>query len=53
MSKILIIEDEESIRRVLKKVLIDENKSYKIIEASDGVTGMESIKKNKGKWNIS
>ncbi len=47
MSKILIIEDEESIRRVLKKVLIDENKSYKIIEASDGVTGMESIKKNK------
>jgi len=47
MSKILIIEDEESIRRVLKKVLIDENKSYKIIEASDGVTGIESIKKNK------
>jgi len=47
MSKILIIEDEESIRRVLKKVLIDENKSYKIIEASDGIEGIESIKKNK------
>ncbi|MBU87357.1 MAG: response regulator [Flavobacteriaceae bacterium] len=47
MSKILIIEDEESIRRVLKKVLIDENSSYNIIEASDGINGIESIKKNK------
>ena len=47
MSKILIIEDEESIRRVLKKVLIDENNSYNIIEASDGIKGIESIKKNK------
>lgn len=47
MSKILIIEDEESIRRVLKRVLHDENSSYKILEANDGVTGIESIKKNK------
>ena len=47
MSKILIIEDEESIRRVLKRVLHDENSSYKILEANDGVAGVESIKKNK------
>lgn len=47
MSKILIIEDEESIRRVIKRVLQDENSSYKILEASDGVAGIESIKKNK------
>ena len=47
MSKILIIEDEESIRRVLKRVLHDENSSYKILEANDGVAGIESIKKNK------
>ena len=47
MSKILIIEDEESIRRVLKKVLVDENSSYMILEAVDGVLGIEAIKKNK------
>ena len=47
MSKILIIEDEESIRRVLKKVLVDENSSYIILEAVDGVLGIEAIKKNK------
>ena len=43
MSKILIIEDEESIRRVLKKVLVDENSSYMILEAVDGVLGLEAI----------
>ena len=47
MSKILIIEDEESIRRVLKRVLHDENSSYKLLEANDGVAGVESIKKIK------
>ena len=47
MSKILIIEDEESIRRVLKRVLHDENSLFKILEANDGVAGIESIKKNK------
>jgi DNA-binding NtrC family response regulator len=47
MSKILIIEDEESIRRVLKKVLIEENNKYQFIEASDGVEGIEKIKSNK------
>ena len=44
MSKILIIEDEETIRRVLKKVLLDENKNYQIIEAHDGVQAIEMIK---------
>ena len=33
MPKILIIEDEETIRRVLKKVLHQEDKNYEIIEA--------------------
>ena len=47
MSKILIIEDEESIRRVLKKVLIEENDKYLIFEAIDGVDGVEKIKSNK------
>ena len=47
MSKILIIEDEESIRRVLKKVLIDENQSFKIIEACDGVQAIDMVKSNK------
>ena len=47
MSKILIIEDEESIRRVLKKVLLEEDNKYQFIEASDGVQGIEKIKSNK------
>ena len=47
MSKILIIEDEESIRRVLKKVLIDENQSFKIIEACDGLQAIDMVKSNK------
>jgi len=46
MSKILIIEDEESIRRVLKKVLMEENDKYQIFEAIDGVDGVEKIKSN-------
>ncbi len=50
MSKILIIEDEESIRRVLKKVLIQENKKYDIIEAVDGVDGISKI--NSGKYDL-
>ena len=47
MSKILIIEDEESIRRVLRKVLIEEDSSYDIIEAFDGSQAIEMVKKNK------
>lgn len=46
MPKILIIEDEPAIRRVLIKILSDENKEYEIEEASDGVEGLEKIKKD-------
>lgn len=45
MSKILIIEDEAAIRRVLKKILSEENEKYQVEEAEDGLVGMEKIKK--------
>ncbi|QAA80964.1 sigma-54-dependent Fis family transcriptional regulator [Aequorivita sp. H23M31] len=45
MSRILIIEDEAAIRRVLIKILTEENKGYEVFEAEDGVSGMEIIKK--------
>jgi CheY-like chemotaxis protein len=35
MSKILIIEDEAAIRRVLTKILSEENDTYKVDEAED------------------
>ncbi len=44
MSKILIIEDEASIRRVLTKILSEENDTYKVEEAEDGLQGLEKIK---------
>ncbi|MDI9310640.1 MAG: sigma-54 dependent transcriptional regulator [Limnohabitans sp.] len=44
MSKILIIEDEAAIRRVLAKILSEENDSYKVEEAEDGVQGLEKVK---------
>lgn len=44
MPKILIIEDEASIRRVLVKILSEENNTYEVSEAEDGLTGMELIK---------
>ena len=43
MSKILIIEDEASIRRVLVKILTEENTQYHIFEAEDGLAGTEMI----------
>lgn len=46
MSKILIIEDEAAIRRVLVKILTEENNTYKVSEAEDGLEGIELIKKN-------
>ena len=46
MSKILIIEDESAIRRVLKRIIADENKSYTVQEAEDGLQGIESVKNN-------
>ncbi|HAJ82699.1 MAG: response regulator [Zunongwangia sp.] len=45
MSKILLIEDEAAIRRVLVKILNEENKDYNVTEAEDGLVGMELIKK--------
>ena len=45
MSKILIIEDEEPIRRVLVRILSDEDSGFEIQEASDGKKGMDLIKK--------
>ncbi|NRR91825.1 sigma-54-dependent Fis family transcriptional regulator [Winogradskyella undariae] len=46
MPKILIIEDEAAIRRVLVKILSEENDTYQVEEAEDGLVGIEKIKKN-------
>lgn len=46
MSKILIIEDEAAIRRVLTKIISEENDSYQIEEAEDGLEGIEKLKDN-------
>ena len=46
MSRILIIEDEASIRRVLVKILTEENPQYQVFEAEDGLIGTEMIKKD-------
>lgn len=44
MPKILIIEDEAAIRRVLTKILSEENDTYEVDEAEDGLSGVEKIK---------
>ncbi len=44
MPKILIIEDEQAIRNVLRNILSEENKEYEIEEANDGSEGLEKIK---------
>ena len=44
MAKILIIEDEAAIRRVLSKILSEENEAYQVEEAEDGLIGIEKIK---------
>ena len=46
MSKILIIEDEAAIRRVLTKILSEENDTYIVEDAEDGIQGLEKIKNN-------
>lgn len=46
MPKILLIEDEAAIRRVLVKILSEESKTYTIEEAEDGLEGIEKIKDN-------
>jgi len=44
MPNILVIEDEAAIRRVLTKILSEENDTYKVDEAEDGLIGIEKIK---------
>ena len=46
MSKILIIEDEAAIRRVLTKIISEESDTYQVEEAEDGLHGIEKIKDN-------
>tara|TARA_R110001583_G_scaffold15052_4_gene62388 strand:- start:16056 stop:17219 length:1164 start_codon:yes stop_codon:yes gene_type:complete len=46
MPKILIIEDEAAIRRVLKKIISEENESYQVEEAEDGLVGIDMISKS-------
>ncbi|MBT8259666.1 MAG: response regulator, partial [Bacteroidia bacterium] len=46
MPKILIIEDEAAIRRVLSKILSEESETYEVDEAEDGLVGLEKIKKD-------
>lgn len=45
MPKILVIEDEAAIRRVLVKILSEENDTYEVDEAEDGLVGIDKIKK--------
>ena len=46
MSKILIVEDEDAIRRVLKKVLLEESSKYNLDEAVNGDQAISLIKVN-------
>lgn len=44
MPNILIVEDEAAIRNVLKDILTDEDKSFKVDEAENGEVALELIK---------
>ena len=46
MSRILIIEDEAAIRRVLTKILSEESETYSVEDVEDGIQGLERIKNN-------
>ena len=46
MIKILIIEDEEPIRRVLTRIINEESDQYKVTEAENGSDGLALIEKN-------
>ncbi len=46
MKKVLIIEDEEQIRKVLKRILEQQIENLGVEEAKDGLEGIEKIKKN-------
>lgn len=45
MPKILVIEDEAAIRRVLVKILSEESDKYEVDQAEDGLAGIEKIRK--------
>lgn len=42
----MVIEDEAAIRRVLVKILTEENESYQVEEADNGSLGLELLRKN-------
>ena len=46
MAKILIIEDEEPIRRVLVRILTEEDSSFDVHEAIDGKDGLKKLDNN-------
>ena len=46
MTRILLIEDEEPIRRVLIRILSEESASYEIIQAEDGREGISKLSKS-------
>ena len=48
MKKVLIIDDEESIRNILK-LFLEKEKNLKIIEARDGKEGIKMFQKHKPK----
>jgi DNA-binding NtrC family response regulator len=50
MSRILLIEDEVAIRRVLKKILLEEDTNHEIHEAEDGKMALESF--GEGNWDL-
>ena len=43
MTNILLIEDEEPIRRVMVKILVEENMTYSVTEAINGKEGFEAL----------
>ena len=45
MIQILLIEDEEPIRRVLVRILSEENEKYEITEADNGKDGLSLLEK--------
>jgi len=45
MTKILLIEDEEPIRRVLIRILTEESDTYEVVEAHDGKEGLRLLEK--------
>lgn len=46
MPKILIVEDEPAIRRVLKNILTEESESFQLFEAVDGQEALSTIQEN-------